>query len=127
MKTHMKKLISKTMYAVAVLSLLCTVTFPTMLYCNDAPVTSDTVDTTDVIDRAVGAMGEGEEMLVRISMGAFPIAIILVFLLLLFVRDTRKISGLFYTLFVIIGATVGILLTHSGFVLDAVKQLIGII
>ena len=127
MKTHMKKLISKAIYVSAVLTLLCYATIPNKVYCTEPPVTTNTVDTTDVIDRAVGALGQGEEMLVNISMALFPIAFIIGLILLLFVRDPKKISGLFLTLGIIIVATFGILLTHSGFVLDAIRQFIGII
>lgn len=127
----MKKHIEKAIMLFTVFTLLLITALPNRMYCDDTPTTTETADTpattSDVVDSAIGAISEGEEFLVRISIALFPVSLIICFLLLLITHNDRKMQGLIYTCGIICVATLLILLTHSGFTLNLIKQLAGLV
>lgn len=80
----------------------------------------------EVEERVEGVLGDFEAALVNLSLSIFPIALIILLLTLLFTHDTKKIAFVIKILLVILAATGGILLTHAGFVLNFLKNLIGV-
>ena len=128
----MKKHIEKAIMLFTVFMLLLMTALPNRIYSTEeTPVTTETSDTpsttSDVVDSAIGAISEGEEFLVRISVALFPVSLIICFILIMVTHNDRKMQGLIYISGIICVATLLILLTHSGFTLNLIKQLAGLL
>lgn len=80
----------------------------------------------EVEERVEGVLGDFELALVNLSLSIFPIALIILLLSLLLTHDSKKVAIVIKILLVILAATGGILLTHGGFVLNFLKNLIGV-
>lgn len=127
----MKKNIEKAIMLFTVFTLFLITALPNRMYCSETPTTTETSDTpattSDVVDSAIGAISEGEEFLVRISVALFPVSLIICFILIMVTHNDRKMQGLIYISGIICVATLLILLTHSGFTLNLIKQLAGLL
>lgn len=80
-------------------------------------------DATDVIASGVNALNTLTGKMTAVSLALFPLALILICVILAITHDAKKVAGLIWSLGIICVATFIVILANNGTALELIKQL----